>query len=92
MSYLVLMGASEVPGNGRFWAVGELRELRWGSWGVLPHCCPTQVGPRPQGGSAGCKLVDEFPHEFDRLLDVFDGEALLDGQGAVLLWPRRLDG
>ncbi len=87
MSLLALIGPSETPGNGRFRAISELRELRWDSWGVLPHCCPTQAARNRRAGLAGRKLVDERPHEFDRLLDVFDGEPLIDGQGAVLLRP-----
>jgi hypothetical protein len=43
--------------------------------------------PATPGQSAGRKLVDERPNEFDRLLDIFDGKCLIDGQGAVLLWP-----
>ena len=88
MSLLVLTRASEVPRNRRFWAVGELGELRWDSWGVLPHCCPTQVGPRPPGPSqlAASSSMSALT-EFDGLLDVFDGEGLIDGQGAILLWP-----
>jgi hypothetical protein len=53
VSYLALTGASDPAAKRRFRAFGELRELRWDSWGVLPNCCPTDssirqwIAPRP---------------------------------------------
>jgi hypothetical protein len=43
-----------MPGNRRFRASGESRELRWDSWGVLPDCCPTAASSGPVSALAAC--------------------------------------